>query len=129
MLFTAQHMFFNATPISIDCTASQTAAINSGESSTQTSNIAEDVKNLMALVGTWEVCESVYAGDVIMINQAVLSADSIPVQLPKDSKGIVRRIDKDGDAKCYFPSLHSTGHYNDVFVFKQDFQYLSRLVK
>ena len=63
--------------------------------------------------GTWEPMVSANVGDIVMIKSSFASGDEpIQVQLCKGMKGVIHSVDKDGDAKVWFPGLLRSHYQN-----------------
>ena len=97
--------------------------------STQTHEESEDAKRLACLCGVWEPAkgECLPIDRVISIRETFLSADACPLNLCEDMRSVMKNIDVDGDAVIYFPCVRISGIYNNVAIFKHDFNKLSLL--
>ena len=87
----------------------------------QTDSFEEDFQRLEGLRGPWLPIDCLQSGVVVKAFQPILSADKMPVQLHLGVKGIVQKIDKDGDAVLTFPEMMRRGILKDITIFKSDF--------
>ena len=118
----------SADQLSLETQAS--LASESTDNASQTDGVHEDIHRLASLRGNCERLDeaSMMPNLIVKVTQVFLSADRLPIELKVGLRGTVSRIDTEGDAEIYFPSLVCEGFFERVCVFQYDFAKLSRLL-